>query len=632
MRLGDAISTLQLGKNRRKKYSEVRTLCTVWSEGVDDSPGAVPLPEYPRPQLKRDKWRSLNGWWEYAIRPASEAFQDPFCPDGRILVPYSPETRRSGVERTLMPGEKLWYRCLIKDLEVPDGKRLLLHFGAVDERCRVYWNRRKAGDHANGYLPFSFDVTDYVSDGENELIVCVRDDTDQSNACRGKQTLSPGGMYYHAQSGIWQTVWLEEVPELYLKSLRITPDIRNRQVFLSLTFRDERNPDARNDFPQICLTCEGRSVYFNNTAYTDNTCTASINSHNIYNACPVKSGNDINAQIMLPVQDLRLWTPEDPYLYPLKIQAGEESADAYFAMRSFGTGTDEKGRPCLTFNEKPYFFHGVLDQGYWPESLMTPPSDEAMIFDIREIKKLSFNMIRKHIKVEPLRWYYHCDRIGMIVWQDMVNGGGPVNKLLETYLPNIVPAITDHLRDNRYALLSRSSEAARKVFEEDLIRMIRHLYNCPCIGLWTPFNEGWGQFDALRITDLIRKEDPTRPIDHASGWFDQGGGDIRSIHNYFRKLRVEEDCHGARSCVLSEYGGYNCNVEGHSMSSEVYGYHTYSEEEYPHAFHSLMDEIGELKEDGLSGAVYTQLSDIEEETNGIFTYDRKICKLREIRR
>ena len=274
-------------------------------------------------------------------------------------------------------------------------------------------------------------------------------------------------------------------------------------------------------------------------------------------------------------------------------------------------------------NGEPYFFNGVLDQGYWPESLMTPPADAALVYDIEQMKALGFNTLRKHVKIECARWYYHCDRIGMVVWQDMVNGGGPVQTLLETYLPTIFPAFGNHLRDDHYKLFAREDEKARRRFERDIARMIKQLYNYPCIGQWVPFNEGWGQFDALRITDRVRKEDPTRPVDHASGWFDQGGGDVRSVHNYFRPLTVKKE---RRAFVISEYGGINCQIGEHSMNEEVYGYHTAEAAEFPRQFEDKMTEIRALEKDGLCGAVYTQVSDIEEETNGLLTYDRKVRK------
>ena len=602
VRIKDEIASLQLG---RKKNTHVNQLSTVWSEKALDGPEAVPLAEYPRPQMRRENWTCLNGWWDYSIR-SDERQQEPGAvrtagPDGRILVPFSPETVRSGVGRTLQPGETLWYAREIEMSDLPAGRRLLLHFGAVDERCRVWWNGIEAGSHRNGYLPFTFDVTEYVRDGANLLQVAVQDDTDKGTACRGKQTLKPGGMYYHAQSGIWQTVWLETVPDHYLTDFRITPDPEGEAVGLQLFFSSEAETD-------VTVSLEGEEFSFN---------------------------GESGMQIRIPVPKPRLWSPEEPELYSFRIRARKsghnpetdeeaDAVDSYFAMRSFGIGEDEAGRPCLLLNGNPYFFHGVLDQGYWPESLMTAPADEALIYDIEAMKKAGFNMLRKHVKIEPARWYYHCDRLGMVVWQDMINGGGPVPKLLETYLPNIIPAIIDHIPDDRYRLLAREDAGARAEFEEDLLEMVHVLYNCPCIGLWTPFNEGWGQFDALRLSEMVKAEDPSRPVDHASGWFDQGGGDLRSIHNYFRPLKVEKE---ARPCVLTEYGGINSTIPGHSMSEEVYGYQKSDPAAFPDTFRALMDQISLLKADGLAGAVYTQVSDIEEETNGILTYDRKVMKL-----
>ena len=602
MRLKDAIASLQLG---RKKKPELRALCTIWSEQADDGPLAVPLPEYPRPQMKRADWTCLNGWWEYGICPAGEAGKAAE-PDGSILVPFSPETMRSGVERTLQPGETLWYRRTIENLQMPEGKRLILHFGAVDERCTVFWNGHRVGSHRNGYLAFSFDVTEFAVPGRNELKVLVRDDTDEGNECRGKQTLNPGGMFYHAQSGIWQTVWMEMVPEIYLKHMKITPYPEEEAVELALRLTEAANVrqgDAEETVKgvrrEIRITVQG--------------------DENIY-TYPMSS----RLKVRIPVKNPRLWSPENPELYDLRIEAGEDVVESYFAMRSFGVGSDEKGKARLLLNGKPYFFNGILDQGYWPESLMTPPSDEALVYDIEQMKKYGFNMLRKHVKIESARFYYHCDRIGMVVWQDMINGGGPVQSFLETYLPTILPAAGRHLRDNHYKLFVREDEKARKRFERDIVRMVHQLYNYPCIGLWVPFNEGWGQFDALRIEQLVRKADPTRPIDHASGWFDQGGGDVRSVHNYFRPLVVEKD---ERAFVISEYGGINCQIPDHSMSSEVYGYHQTTAEEFPQAFAQAMEQIHALVDDGLCAAVYTQVSDIEEETNGLLTYDRKAGKL-----
>ena len=614
MRLKDAISSLQLG---RKKKPELRTLCTKWSEQAEDGPQAVPLSEYPRPQMRREDWTCLNGWWEYGICPVGEAGRIAE-PDGSILVPFSPETSRSGVERTLEPGEILWYRRTIENLQVPEGRRLLLHFGAVDERCTVYWNGHKVGSHRNGYLSFSFDVTEYVTPGTNELKVLVRDDTDEGQECRGKQTLNPGGMFYHAQSGIWQTVWMETVPDIYLKRMKITPIPEEEVVELALWFTEEASALKEGGVMEHGETT--RELQTEKPESTRGMIRITVEGDEKVHTYPMSS----RLKVRIPVANPRLWSPEHPEMYTLRIEAGEDAVESYFAMRSFGVGRDDAGKARLLLNGKPYFMNGILDQGYWPESLMTPPSDEALVYDIEQMKKYGFNMLRKHVKIESARFYYHCDRIGMVVWQDMVNGGGPVQSLLETYLPTILPAAGRHLRDNHYKLFAREDEKARQRFERDIVRMVRQLYNYPCVGLWVSFNEGWGQFDALRIAQIVHREDPTRLIDHASGWFDQGGGDVRSVHNYFRPLVVEKD---ERAFVISEYGGINCQIPDHSMSSEVYGYHQTTMEEFPKAFAEAMEKIHALVEDGLCAAVYTQVSDIEEETNGLLTYDRKAAKL-----
>ncbi len=605
---------------RKKENKPYIKLSTVWSEQADDE-HEIPLPEYPRPQMRRKEWECLNGWWEYAVTGAEEtaggagAFP---APDGRILVPFPLETDRSGAGKTLMPGEALWYRRTVDVPEIREGCRLLLHFGAVDERCSVWWNGKELGSHKGGYLPFTFDVTDSLRTGENYLTLRVLDDTDRGQACRGKQKLEPGGMFYSAQSGIWQTVWTEWVPCNYVREMEITPDPENSEVRIRLNMAGPADGTVQIGKPEIGNPEIGNPE----TGQKD---PPDSPSH-LY---PIRK-EDFDSQgwctCRIAVENSSCWTPETPYLYPFTVCAGEDEVNGYFAMRSFGKGTDAAGRPCLTLNGQPYFFNGVLDQGYWPESLMTPPSDEAMIFDIEEMKDAGFNMLRKHIKVEPLRWYYHCDRLGMAVWQDMVNGGGPINAFLCTYLPTGIPAAGRHLKDSHYGLLSRKDEKGRADFEEQLMEMIRHLYNCPCIGLWVIFNEGWGQFDAGRLAESVRQADPTRMADHASGWFDQGAGDVRSVHNYFRELRTEKDPCG-RPFVISEYGGYTCRVPGHvSTEKTSYGYRTEDQDTFPGAFRALMEKIRALSAEGLSGAVYTQVSDIQEELNGVLTFDRKVRK------
>lgn len=609
MRLKDALKALQFGQKHEKKINELNT---IWSAEEAGAADALPLAEHPRPQFRRRRWYCLNGWWEYAFRPVKEGEieedvaedQAPeFEPEGQILVPYSPECRKSGVGRRLEPGEILWYRRSVAIPEMPAGWRLILHFDAVDERCDVWWNGEHLGKHRNGYLAFQFDVTELLRAGDNEIMLAVRDDSDRGNACRGKQTLEPQGMYYTAQSGIWKTVWLEWVPEHHLTDLRMTPDLSENVLHLEIG---------------ISRPLRGRiHIAPPTTEYTDQTKAAGGIEYEI------ETDGEGRLAVDMPINEPAYWSPERPALYPVRIEMGEDRVETYFAMREFGIAEDEEGTLRLTLNGEPYFQNGVLDQGYWPESLMTPPADAALSYDIEEMKRLGFNMIRKHIKVEAMRWYYHCDRLGMIVWQDMVNGG-KISKMLHTYLPTIFPWLGDHLSDRRYDTVCGMSRLERRQWEEDLMTMIGQLGNAPCIGAWVPFNEGWGQFDAARIAKKVKAADPTRIVDHASGWFDQKAGDVRSVHNYFRTLKVEKT---DRAYVLSEYGGDTCPVEGHRMKEDTYGYHARELSEMPGAFAARMKEIYGLAEQGLAAAIYTQLSDIEEEVNGLLTYDRKVCKV-----
>ncbi len=604
MRIKDALTAVF----RKSARGRLRPLTTIWTEQADDGK-EIPLPEYPRPQMRRDHWICLNGWWEYAFTGLDEI---PREAEGRILVPFSPETRRSSAERTLKPEEALWYRRKVWIPEFPAESRLLLHFGAVDERCTVWVNGCRIGSHRGGYLPFQFDVTREIKIGENEISVRVRDETDRGLACRGKQKLSPGGMFYTAQSGIWQTVWMEWVPDNSITGLKIIPHLSEQEVEFCISMSRPVSGEIGVGKGRI-FTSEEVTL-----ADTDHT----LKIHPV-DEKDFDRENRLICRIKL--EKISPWSPETPVLYPVRIRMGQDRIVTYFAMRSFGRGYDPNGHACLTLNEQPYFFHGILDQGYWPESLMTAPSDESMIFDINEMKQVGFNMLRKHAKIEPLRWYYHCDRIGMVVWQDMVNGGGPIPSMLCTYLPTLIPALGKMVADRYYKLLSRENSRERKRFEQQLIGMIDHLANEPCIGMWVIFNEGWGQFDSVRLTEAVRRKDPSRPIDHASGWFDQGAGDVCSVHNYFRELKVEKDRYN-RPFVISEYGGLASRISDHITADGTYGYHDVAPEKFPDEFRTLMEKISDLGKNGLAGAVYTQVSDIEEEINGLLTYDRKIKK------
>lgn len=346
------------------------------------------------------------------------------------------------------------------------------------------------------------------------------------------------------------------------------------------------------------------------------------------NSTPSGKGKEETTLFSLPeALPLKLWTPDTPYLYPVRLLYGQDEIRSYFAMRSVTIEKNETGVPVFCLNHQPLFLNGILDQGYWPDGLMTAPSDEAFEFDITLAKKAGFNMLRKHAKVEDLRFYFHCDRLGMLVWQDMVNGGGEYDMPLVCYLPTLLPVVGRTFRDSHYRLLVRNNPDNRLQWTRECLETVEHLKSFPCIGVWVPFNEGWGQFDAVKITALIRQKDPTRLIDHASGWFDQGAGDFRSVHNYFRKLTVEKD--PDRAFVISEYGGFACHIPDHSSLNRSYGYKQFADcASFAQAYRKLMaKQVAPLKEKGLSGAVYTQLSDIEEEVNGLVTYDRKVLKL-----
>ena len=588
MNLNDAIKSIQLGK----KHSKPKTLYTPWGETLD--PDHV-HEEYPRPQLVRSQWECLNGYWDYAIvnKSDKENTRPPKQWDGKILVPFSPEAPLSGVERQLQPGEYLWYHRCLNVEKTGDTKRCLLHFGAVDERCHGYVNGKYVGSHRGGYLPFTWDITDYLKDGENHFHLVVADDSEKGKASKGKQKLLRGGMFYTAQSGIWQTVWMEWVPQNYIESLHMTPDIDNRQLTLEIHTKQPARSYRAYVYDQEKMICSMES--------------------------------ELNKMI-LNIPNQHLWSPEDPFLYTIKIEADEDQVDSYFAMRQWTLEKDDDGilRTCL--NHQFYFQNGLLDQGYWPDGLYTPPSDEALIYDIQTMKQLGFNMLRKHAKIESLRWYYHCDRLGMVVWQDMVNGGDVPSPLLVTYLPTGLPVVQKLPKDLPW-MTGRKDKKVREAWILECDETVRLLYNCPSLACWVPFNEGWGQFDTQRVTDRIRTMDATRFIDAASGWFDLGCGDFVSEHNYFRKLEVHLD--GKRAFVLSEYGGYACHVDGHSAVDEVYGYKTYEDtEKLNDAFWKMMTESVEpLIKKGLCAAVYTQVSDIEEEVNGVLTYDRKVCKI-----
>lgn len=578
------IGSLQL----QKKESSKKQLMTVWGEHLNKD---KVLQEYPRPQMVRNNYTILNGLWHYAFTANSKM---PEQYDGKILVPFSPETYLSGVGRQLQPKEFLWYERSFILEELPSDKRLLLNFGACDERCRVYVNGAQAGFHSGGYQAFSIDITAYVVQGENRLQVCVRDRSDTSYHGRGKQKLENGGMFYTAQSGIWQTVWYEWVPDIYIKRLHINPLYDMDSVEFEL-FTNEKEGAG-----QQCKVV----IYEDEVPISELTVTS---SH----------------RITLPVPNKHSWSPIDPFLYQVVISYGQDKIASYFGMRCFTVEKDVDKIPRLCLNHVPYFQQGVLDQGYYPESLMTPVSDEAMIQDIKAAQKHGFNMIRKHCKIEPMRWYYHCDRLGMLVWQDMINGGDDYHMIYTSYIPTVFKKLR-RLSDNHYGFMSRSNPKGRREWKKECLETIEQLYNCTCICTWVLFNEGWGQFDAAQNTDMVKAVDSSRFIDSHSGWFDQNAGDMRSVHIYFFDLMAE---HSKKPYVISEYGGLACGIREHSYSDNVFGYGTFTNKEWKKEYQKMQRKIQSLYSEGLCAAVYTQLTDIEEEVNGLLTYDRKVFKL-----
>lgn len=554
----------------------MNNLKTIWSDTPD-------LSQYPRPQMVRDSYFSLNGEWDYKIIKGDLSYkpEESEVYDGKIVVPFAPESFLSGVNRTLMPDEALIYRTFFKKEQ---GDVALLHFGAVDYKCKVYVNGYPAAEHTGGYTPFECEIQEYIREGKNELTVCVTDPSDTKPISRGKQATNHGGIWYTPTSGIWQSVWLEYLPAEYVKRIKYTSDIDA----MTVEIRAEINTGSKN---------------------------FKVKAHD------GKVFESVDGKVTLDCGGCGLWSPESPSLYPFEITVGKDKVGSYFALRRFGTGRRKDGKHCFTLNGKPYFMTGLLDQGYWSDGLYTAPSDEALVYDIELAKKCGFNTLRKHIKIEPLRWYFHCDRLGMIVWQDFVNGGGGFNPLASLILPNVGIRI----KDSHYGFYRRKDKEGRDLYYKEMKEVVDLLGSCPCIALWTPFNEAWGQFDSLKVCDYLRSLDDTRLIDHASGWSDQGG-EIRSIHKYFVPFRMPK--REKRPVVLSEFGGYSMKVEDHAFSDKIFGYAIYKEtDKLNAAIKNLWEkELLPAKAQGLCASIYTQLSDVQSEVNGLVTYDRRVVK------
>ena len=556
-------------------------IMTEWGENLD--PSNVHQ-EYPRPQMVRERWANLNGFWNYAITPADA---EPAAMDGQILVPFAVESALSGVGRFVNENEALWYE---REFTVPrdwSGDRVLLNFGAVDWKAEVYVDGQLAGEHTGGYTPFSFDITDILAKGrKHTLKLKVTDGTDKWFQPRGKQVSRPHGIWYTAVTGIWQTVWMEAVPAAHVNSYYAQADIDAGTLSVTVDAEVEAG-----DFVKVQLLADGTTV-----------------------------AEGEGKEVTLAVPDMKLWSPSDPYLYDLVIKVvrgGKEvdSVKGYTAMRKISYAQDESGHKRMFLNNEPLFQYGPLDQGWWPDGLYTAPTDEALAFDIVKTKEMGYNLIRKHVKVEPARWYWHCDRLGMLVWQDMPSIADNSTNVWDnrTYKRGTDTPVTDEGKANYYKEWSEIIEDF-KVF--------------PCIVCWVPFNEAWGQFDTDEVVKFTRSLDSSRLINYASGGnFVKCSGDIIDLHNYPHPDMYLYDKDYVN--VLGEYGGIGWPVEGHLWQPDRnWGYVQFkSADEVLDTYEKYADMLIDLIDDGFAAAIYTQTTDVEGEVNGLMTYDRKVTKL-----
>ena len=549
--------------------------------------GDIPHSQHPRPQMQREDWLCLNGEWDFW----KEDVDRKPAYKGRIVVPFSPETINSGIGDgfVLKSGEKLHYRRTVTLNEQLLRGTTQLHFDAVDSACEVIVNGTSVATHRGGFTAFVADISSVARLGENEIEVICTDEATRNGGARGKQSDRRGGIWYTPQSGIWQSVWLESMPCRYIHDMRILPDALTRTVRIIANSFGEAHKIKVYDGEREILCREFE--------------------------------NEVTLRY-----DFELWSPQKPKLYQFTLSNGAgDCVSSYFGVRSFGMTTDREGKARLTLNGKPYFFNGVLDQGYWSDGMLTYPSDEAAIDELRMLKEMGFDTVRKHIKLEPMRWYYHCDRLGLVVWQDFVNGGGAYRF---THVAAF-PFLGFHHRDDDYRYFARENADARAEFWQMTDEILGQLGNCVSIGVWVPFNEGWGQFDSADVTEYIRKKDPYRIIDSVSGWHDQGVGktELRSLHTYYTPLQVPKD---VRPVVLSEFGGYSMKVEGHVFDEKKeFGYQKFrSTETLVEALRRLyLQKLLPLIAQGLCGCIYTQVSDVEEEINGLVTYDRHVIKV-----
>jgi len=560
---------------------------TRWAETID--PNNV-LPEYPRPVMERDKWQNLNGLWDYAILPAGK--QEPSTFDGKILVPFAVESSLSGVGKELGKQNELWYK---RTFTVPSdwkGQNVLLHFGAVDWKAEVYLNDIKIGTHTGGYAPFCFDITPFLTSGSQKLVVKTWDPTDESFIPRGKQVVNPNSIWYTPVSGIWQTVWLEPVNAKYITSVTPVPDVDKSSLKVKV---GTQNADP-SDIVEVTLKDNNRVI-------------ATVKG---------VAGQDID----IAIPDAKLWSPDSPFLYDLNVSLVEkgkavDKVNSYAAMRKISMKRDDKGVIRMQLNNKDCFQMGPLDQGWWPDGLYTAPSDEALKYDIQKTKDLGFNMIRKHVKVEPARWYTHCDRMGILVWQDMPNGDSTPQWIMHAYFDG---------KEMRHTI--ESEENYRKEWKEIMDFLMPH----PSIVVWVPFNEAWGQFCTKEIADWTKYHDPSRLVNSASGGNHYHKvGDILDYHKYPGPELMMYDAD--RVTVIGEYGGIGLPLKDHLWQPDKnWGYVQFKNvKEVTDQYIKYGEDLLRLIPAGISGAVYTQTTDVEGEINGLMTYDRKVIKVEEDR-
>ncbi len=559
-----------MGTGGKWAVAEPRLL-TRWAKDV--SPRNA-HPEYPRPQMVRKSWQNLNGLWQYAIRP--KGTPRPLEFDGWILVPFPIESALSGVAKQVGPDNVLWYRRTFKLPRRWKGKRVMLNFEAVDWDTTVWVNNKKVGTHRGGYDPFGFDITDALQpSGPQEILLAVWDPTDAGGQPRGKQVRNPHKIWYTPTTGIWQTVWLEPVDAAHITSLKIIPDVDGRRVLVKVSGSDAAAKCKVN----IRIKPPGQRKW-------------TIRS----------TGGRLGRRIALSVENPQLWSPDEPVLYDMEVSLADRSGKtvdtvrSYFGMRKIELCKDDKGILRLCLNDEPLFQYGTLDQGFWPDGIYTPPTDEAMKYDIEMLKQLGCNMMRKHVKIEPRRFYYWCDRLGILVWQDMPSG------------------------DNR-------TDAEKQQFQRELRRMVDTHFNHPSIIMWVLFNEGWGQHETERLTGWLKRYNPRRLVDNASGWKDQQVGDVHDVHKYPGPKAPENEPN--RAAVLGEFGGLGLPIKGHTWQDEKnWGYRKFTgRAELTDAYLSLLEKLKPLIRDGLSAAVYTQTTDVEAEVNGLMTYDRAVVKM-----